>query len=363
MKSLADFMDKAECKTALLEELTPKSRDILFSPVSKAEDIPFMIQSILSLASVSLQHQQEPIKIQFPLQDGKNLMTLTLPFFGKKFKLKSRNTKPSRKVAILFNILNTVKNRLENGQVSTIRDLYYSNVELYENQRNISFWLSILTRSFRLPSKDLLNIIPAQKGLIYSPIKIMVINNEKVQIITPFETTLIPYLGDNTKIVLSKQANVHINRVLVLEKEAIFSKLVSSRNSDQILITGKGYPDFLTRKFLKLFHESEKESIKNWDIITDADPHGVNITFIYMQTNTYLNYCGATLLQLINLNLKHLSSATQLLSLDQRDVSLTKTLLGRVSMQEVAQASKLKVALQRQMFFQKKGEMNALYSR
>jgi meiotic recombination protein SPO11 len=72
--------------------------------------------------------------------------------------------------------------------------------------------------------------------------------------------------------------------VLVIEKEATFSKLLSLKSSDAgyafldnyILVTGKGYPDVSTRLLLKLL----SQSLAIFCLI-DGDPHGFQIYLTY----------------------------------------------------------------------------------
>lgn len=74
---------------------------------------------------------------------------------------------------------------------------------------------------------------------------------------------------------------VKANFVLVIEKDAVFQKLLEencSRALKCILVTGKGYPDVATRMLVKML--SEKMNLPVY-IVVDADPFGVDIMLIY----------------------------------------------------------------------------------
>jgi len=74
---------------------------------------------------------------------------------------------------------------------------------------------------------------------------------------------------------------VKANFVLVIEKDAIFQKLLEEdcfRILRCILVTGKGYPDLNTRMLVNIL--SEKMNLPVY-IIVDADPFGVDIMLLY----------------------------------------------------------------------------------
>lgn len=74
---------------------------------------------------------------------------------------------------------------------------------------------------------------------------------------------------------------VKANFVLVIEKDAIFQKLLEEdcpRILKCILVTGKGYPDVNTRMLVNIL--SEKIGLPVY-IIVDADPFGVDIMLLY----------------------------------------------------------------------------------
>ena len=67
--------------------------------------------------------------------------------------------------------------------------------------------------------------------------------------------------------------------ILVVEKEAVFQRLVqSSIVHEIIIITARGVPDYSTRLFIKLLEDSFDIPIVG---LFDADPYGAFIFFVY----------------------------------------------------------------------------------
>ena len=72
-----------------------------------------------------------------------------------------------------------------------------------------------------------------------------------------------------------------VKMMIVVEKDSVFQKLLSENCMEKlncILVTGKGYPDVATRKFVKTV--SEQLDIPVY-IIVDADPFGIDIMSAY----------------------------------------------------------------------------------
>ena len=75
--------------------------------------------------------------------------------------------------------------------------------------------------------------------------------------------------------------------VIIVEKETVFMRLIQSHwfnlnyeaNKKVLIVTGKGYPDFDTRRFICLL--SMRQSVKLY-YLGDADPYGNEIFLTYM---------------------------------------------------------------------------------
>lgn len=348
---LNEFMKQHSTKRELLDAFKPRSRSIHFSFAQS--DVVDTIESILSLTRNSIEQHQQAIRI---IQD-KSKTYLDFPHTG-------GLSGSSNRIAILLSLLRTIHESIKTNKIRTIRDIYYSNVELYKNQRKVEYWLSIITKCFGLNSKNCLNIVPAQKGLCYTPIEFSILTNGKETRIPGNVSSLIPYMNQGSTVRIRGDSTMKL-RLIVLEKEAVYNKLVDSSNvtlpKNTIIITGKGYPDFLTRLLLNRLQHEILSCIVDWEIYTDADPHGIDIALKYMENDTHphykcekLVYKGVLLSQLIRIK------NVQFLPLTHRDVSLASRLLDKCTTTTSKRSCKLITELQRQLFFQKKAEMNSI---
>lgn len=81
--------------------------------------------------------------------------------------------------------------------------------------------------------------------------------------------------------------------LLIVEKESVFESLMS-RNAFStfdlryILLTGKGYPDFITRRIV---HRLSYECNLPAYILVDADPFGIEIMLVYQRGSQSMNFC------------------------------------------------------------------------
>lgn len=83
---------------------------------------------------------------------------------------------------------------------------------------------------------------------------------------------------------------VEANYVLVVEKDAIFQRLVREKFWSQegaILITAKGMPDRTTRRFVRRLNEEYKLPVY---VLTDGDPYGWYIYSVYKSGSIKLSY-------------------------------------------------------------------------
>ncbi|CAH8501976.1 unnamed protein product [Schistosoma rodhaini] len=134
--------------------------------------------------------------------------------------------------------------------------------------------------------------------------------------------------------------------ILIIEKDTIFRKLLNEKFYEKfkpcLLVTAKGYPDLITRKFLAQINCKHP----NIPIIGlfDADPHGLNVfcTYKYGTTNPMMQNEDGNPISIPNLQLCGLLPTeisffqikeTDLLKLTKRDKSLLNTMLKRSTIQ------------------------------
>lgn len=73
-----------------------------------------------------------------------------------------------------------------------------------------------------------------------------------------------------------------IEKIIVVEKDTVFQRVLEVYKDDDtvMVVTGKGYPDYATRKFLEEIVRIGNINLK-MVYIGDADPHGADIYFTY----------------------------------------------------------------------------------
>ena len=225
----------------------------------------------------------------------------SFPLGANEFKYKVYNLFDNLKsIARILKLAVIIQNKLNQLMPCTKRELYYENVDLFKSTDIIDANESDLCSILGICRFDL-PIFPSAKGLFCGNITLvnkygnrLNINNSnmnnKINLIN-YEYLIDDfYLDDITKknIELVMHNNIHNlcqkYFVLIVEKETLFFNLVGnyqfySKFPNAIVITGKGYPDYITKIFIK------KLSSQLADIpfiyFGDHDPHGFEI---------YLNY-------------------------------------------------------------------------
>ena len=240
----------------------------------------------------------------------------SLPLEIDKFKYKIYNLFDNlRTITRILKLSVIIQHKLTQLMPCTKRELYYENVELFKSTDIIDSSESDLCSILGICKFDL-PIFPSAKGLFCGNIILVNKQGNKLNIQSSNMNTkinLINYeyliedfdldektknyieLVQNNKVFLgnNKEGNISRNNindlcnkyfVLIIEKETLFFNLVGNyqffkKFPNAIIITGKGYPDYITKVFIKKLYNL----FNNIPFIYfgDHDPHGFEI---------YLNY-------------------------------------------------------------------------
>lgn len=365
MSSLYELMEGKDTKKDFLDSLQPKIRLIALEPMTEEMTLGESIRHILSLTRQAVEHQGHFVRFQILNKKNKpndihRFRFMKFPQYGAVSQIDKFHV---RNTAVLITLLRTIEQRFELNQNSTVRDVFYSNVELYRSQTTVSYWLAAIANTFQLKETNVLNIVPAQKGLVFATVPLIFENSN---VFREGMTHLIPYI--NTESMVKVDSECSKIDIKIFEKDAVFNKVVQTVRKEtkqestqpQIIITGKGYPDNLTKVLVQ-----KLSCLHNCYLYVDADPYGINIALMYIsgcKDGNFIQYKGATILELVQRN-------AQLLTPSQNDIKTAQFTLERVckaikvssDMVRVESLQKMKVELQRQMFLGKKGEMNAMY--
>ena len=240
----------------------------------------------------------------------------SLPLDINKFKYKIYNLFDNlRTITRILKLSVIIHHKLSQLMPCTKRELYYENVDLFKSTDIIDSTESDLCSILGICKFDL-PIFPSAKGLFCGNITLINKHGHKLNINNSHmnsKINLINYeyliedfdLDENTKnyINLIQNNKMYIGNkevgkisrnnindisskyfVLIIEKETLFFNLIGNyqffkKFPNAIIITGKGYPDYITKVFIKKLYNL----VNNIPFIYfgDHDPHGFEI---------YLNY-------------------------------------------------------------------------
>ncbi|KAJ5176770.1 uncharacterized protein N7482_002647 [Penicillium canariense] len=175
------------------------------------------------------------------------------------------------------------KGALSSFRSSNTRDIFYIDPAYFRSQQTVNCVVDELAYTIGV-DRTALNVEAAGKGLVAGCFRLKrdstVIVDAQIT-----EDTMVPRIQDSDEIDISGA-----RWVFIIEKDAIFHRLVRSSYhtraimGDGILITGKGYPDISTRKFVhRLFDvaSNSKHRAPRFYALVDGDPHGIAIMSTY----------------------------------------------------------------------------------
>ncbi|KAK3403361.1 meiosis-specific topoisomerase Spo11 [Sordaria brevicollis] len=200
-----------------------------------------------------------------------------------------RNPQELRRFEALFRIIEISHEALLSGTLITKRNIYYQNMELFKSQSVVDEMVDNLAFTLGLGRSDL-NIVATAKGLIAGQMKLIMRGGTIINCTGSSDSgVLLPSINAVEKVNFQS-----VKWLLVIEKDATFRTLSASRYYDVsragkgILVTGKGYPDLATRKFLAAIHAA-RPRLPMWALV-DFDPHGISILRTYQYGSQRLNH-------------------------------------------------------------------------
>ncbi|EGW32895.1 uncharacterized protein SPAPADRAFT_54879 [Spathaspora passalidarum NRRL Y-27907] len=260
----------------------------------------------------------------------------------------SSNIAEIQKFAALVKTIRILYQHAKNGNHTTVRDIYYHDVELFSrNQTNCTRLLELIVEdSLQWSLEKDLNIRPSQKGMMYADWNNSLHTTEPILIPVNYQHLFSKEITDNQKLL-----------IIVIEKDAVFQSFcqyLKSHNTFQnfVVITGKGFPDRLTMRFLAWLTESFSSLTIGF---FDSDVYGLRICQQYQKCGSNLIFGGVFLLETNIRN--HLPITT-------RDIKLMMNLLNELSEKGNQEKDNLfetyKRELTRGLTLFRKAEMNVL---
>ncbi|OQD65944.1 hypothetical protein PENPOL_c005G00038 [Penicillium polonicum] len=241
------------------------------------------------------------------------------------------------KFTVILRILAILDQAIRTGQLISKRDIYYIDPEFFRVQYVVDHIVDDLAYTIGV-NRAALNVEAAAKGLVTGEFRLIRGSHILIDAQSVTEDSLIPRVEDGDEIDISR-----VRWVLVIEKEAVFHRLARisyhtrALAGEGIMVTGKGYPDFMTRTFLRAMSDSASNQSRRpprFYALTDGDPHGMAIM------STYKYGSAAHLHQNARLSIPRL----QWLGLRVTDIIAVPEVLGDTALLSLTMRDRKKIA-------------------
>ncbi|XP_019104718.1 meiotic recombination protein SPO11-1 isoform X2 [Beta vulgaris subsp. vulgaris] len=181
----------------------------------------------------------------------------------------------AHRIDVLLRVLLIVQQLLQENKHASKRDIYYTYPSLFSDQSVVDRAINDICIILEC-SRHNLNVVSVAKGLVMGWIRFSDEGKKSDCIASPNTAHPIPVQVEEVKNILS-----FAEYILVVEKESVFQRLANDQFCSFnrcIVITGRGYPDVPTRRFLRLL--TEKLYIPIYCLV-DSDPYGFDILATY----------------------------------------------------------------------------------
>ncbi|GAB4817541.1 hypothetical protein N2152v2_004587 [Parachlorella kessleri] len=216
------------------------------------------------------------------------------------------NTATCRKAVITTRILQLVHELCTKRIHVTKRDLFYTDVKLFEDQGNSDAILDDLACMLGC-TRSSLHVVASEKGVVVGRLtfredgdfidcrrmgvggKAIPPNIDKAS--AAGRIRYVPSRSVDTVADISSDAMF----ILLVEKDAAFMRLAEDRFYNTypcIIITAKGQPDVATRLFLRKLKSTLRIPVL---ALVDSDPYGLKILSVYMKGSMNMSYDSSNL--------------------------------------------------------------------
>ncbi|KAK3146052.1 hypothetical protein QOZ80_3BG0260870 [Eleusine coracana subsp. coracana] len=188
------------------------------------------------------------------------------------------------RLSVILRVLLVVQQLLQQNKHCSKRDIFYMYPSFFVEQAVVDRAINDICILFKC-SRHNLNVVPVVKGLLMGWIRFM--DGEKKV-----------YCMTNVNAVFSVPVNIEAIKdlvsvaqyILVVEKETVFQRLANDKFCEKnrcIVVTGGGYPDIPTRRFLRYLVEQLHLPVF---CLVDSDPYGFDIMATYKFGSLKLAY-------------------------------------------------------------------------
>ncbi|CAD8076546.1 unnamed protein product [Paramecium sonneborni] len=169
----------------------------------------------------------------------------------------------------------------------TKREIFYMNQNIFQKQENLNLVIKQFSHNVQIQRKQL-HIISASKGLVCGS---LILRKQDIKLDLLQLTSQGKGLNI-TEFMNEWQPQIYGKWILLVEKETVYFHLINEMHQEflqnTVLITGKGYPCYATKYFVKYL------SMMNPSIpvyyFGDMDPHGYDILQQYAYGNQYSSH-------------------------------------------------------------------------
>ncbi|KAH7546920.1 hypothetical protein FEM48_Zijuj01G0251900 [Ziziphus jujuba var. spinosa] len=179
------------------------------------------------------------------------------------------------RIDVLLRILLIVQQLLQENKHGSKRDIYYMHPTVFSEQKIVDQGINDICILLGC-SRHNLNVVSAGKGLVMGWLRFSETGRNFDCISRPCTAHHIPVYVEEVEDIVSVA-----QYILVVEKESVFQRLANDQfcNTNHcIVITGRGYPDVSTRRFLRLLIDIL--CLPAYCLV-DCDPYGFDILCIY----------------------------------------------------------------------------------
>eukprot|EP00775_Hariotina_reticulata_P004035 gene4035-4282_t len=199
------------------------------------------------------------------------------------------STQQCRKTAITTRILSLVHELCLKQINVTKRDLFYTDVKLFEDQGQSDAVLDDLSCMLGC-TRSSLHVVASEKGVVVGRLTFTEAGDH-------IDCRRMGVGGKAIPPNISKVSNIASDAlfILLVEKDAAFMRLAEDRfynDYPAIIITAKGQPDVATRLFLRKLKLTLKIPVL---ALVDSDPYGLKILSVYMKGSMNMSYDSSNL--------------------------------------------------------------------
>lgn len=194
-----------------------------------------------------------------------------------------------RKTAITTRILQLVHQLCTKQIHVTKRDLFYTDVKLFQEQGQSDTILDDVSCMLGC-TRSSLNVVASEKGVVVGRL-VFVEDGDRI------DCTKMGVGGKAIPPNIDKVQGMESDAlfILLVEKDAAFMRLAEDRFYNRfpcVIITAKGQPDVATRLFLRKMKTDLKLPVLG---LVDSDPYGLKILSVYMSGSKNMSYDSSNL--------------------------------------------------------------------